>query len=109
MAQPVTDPDEKAEALGAFMRKLQPEGGYAPLNAADPDYIGNLKSTSVVRIDIVELTAKYKFGQNMKAEVWDKAAGGLCRRNEGNDAETAEMMRSLCPHAMQREASNADA
>ncbi|WP_270171118.1 pyridoxamine 5'-phosphate oxidase family protein [Paenibacillus sp. SYP-B4298] len=101
IARPVSDLEEKAEALGAFMRKLQPEGGYAPLDASDPDYIGNLKSTSVVRIDIQELTAKYKFGQNMKTEKWDKVADSLCRRNEGMDNETVAMMRSLCPHAGQ--------
>lgn len=65
-AELLTDLEEKAAALGAFMRKLQPEGGYAPIDPADPDYTGQLKSTSVVRITVRELSAKYKFGQNKK-------------------------------------------
>lgn len=61
-AEVLTDLTEKAEALSAFMRKLQPEGGYDPIEPENPAYTGQIKSTSVVRITVHELSAKYKFG-----------------------------------------------
>ncbi|GAA3404905.1 pyridoxamine 5'-phosphate oxidase family protein [Paenibacillus hodogayensis] len=97
-AELLSDLEEKAEGLAAFMRKLQPQGGYAPIDPADPDYTGQLKSTSVVRISVSELSAKYKFGQNLKEEGFEQLAGQLLQRNEGLDAETVAMMEALCPH-----------
>jgi nitroimidazol reductase NimA-like FMN-containing flavoprotein (pyridoxamine 5'-phosphate oxidase superfamily) len=32
----VEDSQEKAAALGTLMRSMQPEGGYAPIDAGDP-------------------------------------------------------------------------
>ncbi|MFC0211795.1 pyridoxamine 5'-phosphate oxidase family protein [Paenibacillus chartarius] len=90
--------EEKADALGAFMRKLQPEGGYAPITPADADYEGQLKATSVVRIRIEQMTGKYKFGQNLKSEAHDRVAAQLEERGLELDAETAELMRRYCPH-----------
>jgi uncharacterized protein len=98
IANRVTDLGEKADALAAFMRKLQPEGGYAQIDPADPDYTGQLKGTSVVRITVNELTAKYKFGQNMKAADYGKVTEGLLQRNEELDKETLSMMQRFCPH-----------
>jgi len=97
-AEKVSDLTEKAEALTAFMQKLQPEGGYAPIDPEDPDYTGQIKSTSVVRINVLELSAKYKFGQNMKEEKFEIVTNGLLNRNEGLDKETIAMMEALCPH-----------
>ncbi|KJB86499.1 flavin-nucleotide-binding protein [Paenibacillus sp. E194] len=97
-AEKVSDLTEKAEALTAFMQKLQPEGGYAPIDPEDPDYTGQIKSTSVVRINVHELSAKYKFGQNMKEEKFEIVTNGLLNRNEGLDKETIAMMEALCPH-----------
>jgi nitroimidazol reductase NimA-like FMN-containing flavoprotein (pyridoxamine 5'-phosphate oxidase superfamily) len=94
----VDDLEQKAAALGAFMRKLQPEGGYAPIDPADPDYTGQLKATSVVRIRIEQMTGKYKFGQNLKPEGRSKLADLLHERDHGLDAETAELMYKYCPH-----------
>lgn len=96
-AEKVSDLSEKAEALTAFMQKLQPEGGYAPIDPEDPDYTGQIKSTSVVRINVHELSAKYKFGQNMKEEKFEIVTNGLLNRNEGLDKETLAMMEALCP------------
>ncbi|EPY09191.1 hypothetical protein PAALTS15_00985 [Paenibacillus alvei TS-15] len=97
-AEKVSDLTEKAEALTAFMQKLQPEGGYVPIDPEDPDYTGQIKSTSVVRINVHELSAKYKFGQNMKEEKFEIVTNGLLNRNEGLDKETIAMMEALCPH-----------
>ncbi len=88
--------DEKARVLTAFMEKLQPQGGYVPLDPADPKY-KELKSVSVVKIEIESMTAKFKFGQNQKEEKWNAIAGQLEKRNEPGDAETVENMRKTCP------------
>lgn len=97
-AELLTDLDEKADALGAFMRKLQPEGGYAPIDPADPDYTGQLKSTSVVRITIHELSTKYKFGQNKKEPEFRLVMEQLQKRHTDLDAQTLAMMEAFCPY-----------
>lgn len=99
----VTDLELKAAALGAFMRKLQPEGGYAPIDPADTDYAGQLKATSVVRIRIEYITGKFKFGQNLKPEARSNITGLLRERGNELDAETAELMNKYCPHHQARQ------
>lgn len=96
-AEIVTDLAEKADALGKFMKKLQPEGGYAPIEAENPKYRPALKAVSVVRIVPEEITAKFKFGQNLKEDERRAVIGGLERRAGERDAETVEMMRKYCP------------
>ncbi|RXZ78666.1 pyridoxamine 5'-phosphate oxidase family protein [Paenibacillaceae bacterium] len=98
-AEPLSDLAEKAEAMAAFMQKLQPEGGYEPIDPADPDYAGQLKSTAVVRVTVDELTAKFKFGQNLKSTEFEKVTDGLYKRDKELDRETAALMQALCPHA----------
>ncbi|TDG00275.1 pyridoxamine 5'-phosphate oxidase family protein [Paenibacillus piri] len=97
-AEILSDLAEKAAALSAFMRKLQPEGGYAPIDPSDPDYTGQLKSTSVVRIVIHELSAKYKFGQNKPAAELEQIACQLRERDTELDVQTLAMMEAYCPH-----------
>ncbi|MDU5141338.1 MAG: pyridoxamine 5'-phosphate oxidase family protein [Paenibacillus dendritiformis] len=97
-AEILTDLAEKAEALSAFMRKLQPEGGYDPIDPENPAYTGQIKSTSVVRITVHELSAKYKFGQNMKPSAFEKVTAGLLERDKGLDRDTVALMEALCPH-----------
>ncbi|WP_438448141.1 pyridoxamine 5'-phosphate oxidase family protein [Gorillibacterium sp. sgz5001074] len=97
-AEPVEDLAEKADALSGLMEKLQPEGGYAPITPDDPAYRGELKGVSVVRINVSELTAKFKFGQNMDGERREKVMEGLQARGRPDDAETVELMKKYCPY-----------
>ncbi|MHA6534649.1 pyridoxamine 5'-phosphate oxidase family protein [Paenibacillus sp. BAC0078] len=97
-AEPVEDLAEKAAVLTLFMQKLQPEGGYAPIDAEDPKYRPRLKGVAVVRIVPRELTAKFKFGQNLKEEARASVTGGLTDRNGPRDAETIAMMEKYCPY-----------
>lgn len=89
---------EKAAVLSRFMNKLQPEGGFDPIDAEDPKYRSRLKGVAVVRIVPDELTAKFKFGQNLKDEERAGITRGLEERNGERDAETIEMMKKYCPH-----------
>ncbi|MDF2962131.1 MAG: flavin-nucleotide-binding protein [Paenibacillus sp.] len=97
-AEPVTDPNQKASALTAFMQKLQPEGGYAPIDPQDPDYAPHIKATAVVCIRITDMSAKFKFGQNVKEPRFSKITEGLQERGRPLDAETIELMKAYCPH-----------
>lgn len=99
----VEDLQEKADALAAFMRKLQPEGGYEPITPADAEYALQLKATSVVKIRIEERTGKYKFGQNMQEERMNKVIEGLDSRGLDRDEETAQLMKAYCPHHQKKE------
>ncbi|MCZ8517117.1 pyridoxamine 5'-phosphate oxidase family protein [Paenibacillus filicis] len=97
IAEPVDDLHEKAEALSGLMEKLQPEGGYAPITPDDPLYTGELKAVSVVRITVEDLTAKFKFGQNLKEDRLAQVMEGLEERGLAGDPETVEMMKRYCP------------
>ncbi|RAP77390.1 pyridoxamine 5'-phosphate oxidase family protein [Paenibacillus montanisoli] len=94
----VVDPHEKAAALEALMRKLQPEGGYKTIDADDPDYFPRLKGVAVVRIDADRITGKFKFGQNMKASAKASITDSLAKRDLPLDAETIDLMNRYCPH-----------
>lgn len=97
-AELVEDSAEKAAVLSRFMNKLQPEGGFDPIDADDPKYRPRLKGVAVVRIVPAELTAKFKFGQNLKEEERASVTRGLAGRNGTRDAETIAMMQKYCPH-----------
>ncbi|WP_110933868.1 pyridoxamine 5'-phosphate oxidase family protein [Paenibacillus bouchesdurhonensis] len=93
----VDDLQEKADALSMFMEKLQPEGGYDPINPEDPLYAGQLKAVALIRIVPAKISAKFKFGQNLKADKFEKVVGGLKERSEMLDNETVEHMYKYCP------------
>lgn len=97
-AEIVTDLSEKAAAMEKFMQKLQPEGGYDPIDAENPKYRPQLKAVAVVRIVPEEITAKFKFGQNLKEEDRSAVISGLEARGGERDAETVEMMKKFCPY-----------
>jgi uncharacterized protein len=97
LAEKVVDLEEKAKVLTALMEKLQPEGGYDPITPEDSEYRKALKAVAVVRIAVEELTAKFKFGQNMEETRRSGIVEKLGERGRPDDAETAELMRKYCP------------
>ncbi|WP_145325154.1 pyridoxamine 5'-phosphate oxidase family protein [Paenibacillus xylanexedens] len=100
-AEPVKELEIKGKVLQRFMEKLQPQGGYVPIDATDSRYTGNLKAVAVVRIVPERISAKFKFGQNWSIDRLDHVRGELEQRNEGRDAETAAMMQKYCPFHQQ--------
>ncbi|MFC7678280.1 pyridoxamine 5'-phosphate oxidase family protein [Paenibacillus sp. GCM10028914] len=86
----VQDIEEKAKVLGGFMLKLQPEGGYDPIDANDPRYSPQLKGVALIKLVPHHMSAKFKFGQNLKKRRLDNVLDGLKNRNESRDAVTAE-------------------
>ncbi|WP_373232648.1 pyridoxamine 5'-phosphate oxidase family protein [Cohnella sp.] len=90
----VESPEEKASALAALMSSMQPEGGHAPIDAADTRYTASLRGVAVLRLDSVEMTGKFKFGQNMPDTRRQKVLHGLSERMLPDDANTIEHIRS---------------
>jgi GNAT superfamily N-acetyltransferase/nitroimidazol reductase NimA-like FMN-containing flavoprotein (pyridoxamine 5'-phosphate oxidase superfamily) len=60
----VEDLDERAAALEALMRKLQPSGGWAPITAGDRRYAAMVKNLTIVRLSAAHAVAKLKLAQN---------------------------------------------
>ncbi|MBW5447372.1 flavin-nucleotide-binding protein [Cohnella sp. CFH 77786] len=91
----VEDPEEKADALGALMSAMQPEGGHAPIDPRDPRYVPQLKGVAVLRLDPESVTGKFKFGQNMNEKRRVGVLEGLAQRGLPGDAETADRVREM--------------
>lgn len=89
----VENAEEKALALEAFMQKLQPEGGYATIDAEDPRYAKRLKGVAVIKLQPIRMSAKFKFGQNLKPDRLESIAQALESREKERDQETARLMR----------------
>ncbi|GAB6991527.1 pyridoxamine 5'-phosphate oxidase family protein [Paenibacillus pini] len=98
-AEVVKDIEEKASSFSFFMKKLQPEGGYDPIDAENPKYRSRLNGVAVVKITPDHMSTKFKFGQNLTESKRNDVLNGLTQRSSDRDQETAEMIRGLaCPH-----------
>ncbi|THF73345.1 pyridoxamine 5'-phosphate oxidase family protein [Cohnella fermenti] len=93
----VEDAAEKAEALGALLQSMQPEGGYAKIDAADPKYASSLRGVAVMRLDAEDTVGKFKFGQNLPEARRDKVLQGLAERGLPGDARTMEEIAARRP------------
>lgn len=91
----IDDLEEKAEVFTAFMEKLQPEGGYQPIDVRNPDYNRNLKGVMLVKISPVDISAKFKFGQNLNETKFNQVIAGLEKRGAEKDQQTIDYMKRL--------------
>lgn len=91
----VDDLEEKALAMEALMTKLQPEGGYRTIDASDRAYIPRLKGVAVIKLAPQRMSAKFKFGQNLKPDRLQAVVEGLECRGKERDEETAGL---ICKH-----------
>jgi len=87
----VENKDEKIKALTLLMQKLQPEGNYKPFS--DSAYDKMINATAVLRVDIKELRAKFKFGQHLDEQRFDMIISHLQNRDTDIDKATIEMMK----------------
>lgn len=94
----VDNTDEKIVSLSALMRKLQPDGNYKPIISANEEYSKELNATAVIKLVPDTLTAKFKFGQNQKPEIFDKLVAELEKRGDIIDKETVRMMKKYYPN-----------
>ena len=82
----------KSKVFEALMQKLQPKGGYKPFS--DSDYDAAIKATAVVKIEIENLTCKFKFGQHLNEERFDMIVSALLERGTQIDRETVMLMKA---------------
>ena len=96
-AEVVQDLEEKSRAFTLMMQKLQPEGGYLPIDPADPKYTSRLQGVAVIKLVADEISAKFKFGQNLKEAERNGIISALAKRDQGRDEETIQLMKKYCP------------
>ncbi len=84
----VTDAAEKARALAGLMKKLQPEGGYVPLDA--PMYEKTIAGMLVARMQIALVDGKRKVCQNRTPKERTRIVEQLFLRADPGDTEAIE-------------------
>jgi len=89
----VEETAEKGRVMQALMEKLQPEGKYRDFS--DPAYETMLGATGVIRIDIKEIRAKFKFGQHLSEERFEMIIEHLESRGDERDLGTMKMMKKI--------------
>lgn len=93
----ITSPDDKARALAALMRKYQPEGRHAPIDAASPLYAKAVRGLLVARVALTEIDGKVKIGQNRSLAERARILDALWSRGGDGDAEAIETLTHLAP------------
>ena len=92
IATRIEDRDEKAAVLEVLMHKLQPKGGHAPLS--DTAYDKALRATAVVKIEVTHRSCKFKFGQHLSEERFERIIAHLHERGTPLDLETITIMQN---------------
>lgn len=93
----VVEPNEKALALEALMKKLQPDGGYTPITAESPLYTKALAGIDVVRLVPDVIQGKKKLGQNRTPGERARLYAGLLGRGEPGDYAAVEAVLAANP------------
>lgn len=88
---------QKIVGLNALMTKMQPEGGYDPIDETNPIYTKMLSQTGVYMIESHTLTLKVKVGQNLPQERYETLIEHMKNRNSINDHETFLAMQAHQP------------
>jgi uncharacterized protein len=78
----VQDPDEKANALNALMKKYQKEGGYESLSSN----MGSVREVTVLKVVPDQIRGKYKIGQHWIPRYRLKMAKNIIHREAEDDA-----------------------
>ena len=78
----VHDPDEKANALNALMKKYQKEGGYESLSSN----MGSVREVTVLKVVPDQIRGKYKIGQHWIPRYRLKMARNIIQREAEDDA-----------------------
>lgn len=93
----IGDPKDLRRIFSALMEKLQPDGGYHPLESSDYDKM--LKAISVVKINIKQISAKFLLGQHLDQERFQMTVDNLEKRGSETDLETVKLMKQFhCGH-----------
>ena len=88
----LTDPDRKAAALDALMRKLQPEGGFRTITAADPMYQASVQGVTILEMTVDRVSAKGETGKRLTEDGRAAVVRLLAQRASDVDKRTLEAM-----------------
>lgn len=64
----IKDPNSQVKYLSQMMKHFQPEGVYDPLDYSSPVYKSKIDSILICELEIEEVKAKWKLGQNKPLE-----------------------------------------
>lgn len=95
--QAIDEPVRKARVLQRLMEKLQPEGGYVPLDADSPMYRAQVKGLMIAGLPLDGITTKAKLAQNRTPEQRATLLEKLWRRGEEGDVRALELIREANP------------
>ncbi|GHG07982.1 FMN-binding negative transcriptional regulator [Streptomyces zaomyceticus] len=84
-AHVVDDPAEKAELLNRQVAHFQPEGGTAPAVPGEAPFGRLLSGIRVLRLEVTEVRAKFKYAGNKPREVQDRVMDRLAERRGPGD------------------------
>lgn len=87
--------EQKAAGLTALMQKMQPEGGYEPIDAANPIYTKMLEKTGVYVIESDTITFKAKVAQHLTKERYETLIEHMNERGSEVDHETLALMKNF--------------
>ena len=93
----IEEPVRKARVLQRLMEKLQPEGGYVPLDAESPMYRAQVKGLFIAGLPLEGLTTKAKLAQNRTPAQRATLLEKLWRRGSAGDARALELIREANP------------
>ncbi|MYS05102.1 FMN-binding negative transcriptional regulator [Streptomyces sp. SID6041] len=84
-AHVVDDPAEKAELLNRQVAHFQPEGGTAPAVPGEAPFGRMLSGIRVLRLEVTEVRAKFKYAGNKPPEIQDRVMDRLAERDGPRD------------------------
>jgi ribosomal protein S18 acetylase RimI-like enzyme len=91
--QAIEEPVRKARVLQRLMEKLQPEGGYVPLDAESPLYRAQVKGLFIAGLPLDALTTKAKLAQNRTPAQRALLLEKLWQRGGPGDVRALELIR----------------
>ena len=95
--QAIDEPVRKARVLQRLMEKLQPEGGYVPLDADSPMYRAQVNGLMLAGLPLDGLTTKAKLAQNRTPEQRSGLLEKLWGRGAPGDVRALELIREANP------------
>ena len=94
----VEDLAEKKHILTRLVQKYEPNNQTMDMEKGQ--FIGQEKGVFVGKILVESLTAKAKFGQNLKQEDWEEIVQDLSNRGDRLDTQTIEQMKKFLPQRL---------
>lgn len=89
----VDDPEAKAAILERQLGDLQPEGRHAAVVPGEPPYGTMLGAIRALELEIVEVSAKFKYDDQKPVELRDAVSAALIERDHGLDRAAASQQR----------------